>query len=68
VKIGALVDGKRVIDEGLKGEEWIVVKGIQRAIPGAKVTPQQAEAAKPASEAEPPEKPASPSSEASTSS
>ena len=42
VKIGALRDGKRVIIEGLKPEDQVVVKGIQRAIPGAKVTPQQA--------------------------
>lgn len=68
VKIGALVEGMRVIEEGLEGEESVIVKGLQRAIPGSKVTPQQAEASKPASEAEPAEEPASPSSEASTSS
>jgi RND family efflux transporter MFP subunit len=45
VQIGALRDGMRVIEEGLKPEDLVVVKGIQRAIPGAKVTPQQAEAA-----------------------
>ena len=53
VKIGALRDGMRVIEDGLKPEDLIVVKGIQRAIPGAKVTPQQAQAAKPAKEPEP---------------
>ena len=68
VKIGSLVEGMRVIEEGLKGEESVVVKGLQRAIPGSKVTPQQAEASKPASEAEPAEESASPSREASTSS
>ena len=47
IKIGALRDGMRVIEDGLKPEDSIVVKGIQRAIPGAKVTPQQAQAAKP---------------------
>ena len=53
VKIGALRDGMRVIEDGLKAEDWVVVKGIQRAIPGAKVTPRQAQASKPAKEAEP---------------
>jgi membrane fusion protein (multidrug efflux system) len=53
VKIGALRDGMRVIEEGLKAEDVVVVKGIQRAVPGAKVTPQQAQAEKPAKEPEP---------------
>lgn len=39
VKVGASVNGMRVIAEGLKAEEWVVVSGIQRARPGAKVTP-----------------------------
>ena len=47
VKIGALRDGMRVITDGLKPEDWVVVNGIQRAIPGSKVTPQQAQATKP---------------------
>jgi len=47
VKIGALVEGgMRVITEGLKADDLIVVKGVQRAIPGAKVDPQQAEPGK----------------------
>ena len=68
VQIGALRDGMRVINEGLKPEDRVVVKGIQRAIPGAKVTPQQAQAAKPATEGERAKEPASQSSEQSTSS
>jgi RND family efflux transporter MFP subunit len=48
VKVGALVEGMRVIEEGLKGDEWVVVDGIQRARPGAKVTPVQQQAAAPA--------------------
>ena len=68
VKIGALRDGMRVIEDGLKGEERVVVKGIQRAIPGAKVTPQQVQAAKPAKEAEPAKESDSPSAEPSKSS
>jgi multidrug efflux pump subunit AcrA (membrane-fusion protein) len=53
VKIGALRDGMRVIKDGLKPEDWVVVKGIQRAIPGAKVTPQQTQASAPAKGTEP---------------
>jgi hypothetical protein len=39
VKTGAAVDGLRVIEEGLSPEDWVVVSGIQRARPGAKVQP-----------------------------
>jgi RND family efflux transporter MFP subunit len=45
VKVGAQVNGLRVIEEGLKPEDRVVVSGIQRARPGAKVTPVQAGAA-----------------------
>ena len=41
VRTGALVDNLRVIDEGLTGKEWVVVKGVQKAIPGRKVTPEK---------------------------
>jgi RND family efflux transporter MFP subunit len=68
VKIGALRDGMRVIEDGLKPKDSVVVKGIQRAIPGAKVTPQQAQAAKPAKEAEPAKESTESSGETSTSS
>ena len=39
VKVGALVDGMRVIEDGLTAEDWVVVSGIQRARPGGKVQP-----------------------------
>jgi RND family efflux transporter MFP subunit len=39
VRIGTLVDHLRVIEEGLTGNEWVVIKGIQKAIPGRPVTP-----------------------------
>lgn len=39
VKVGANLNGMRVIEEGLKADDWVVVSGIQRARPGAKVTP-----------------------------
>ena len=41
VKVGARVGEAMVIEEGLKGDERVVVDGIQRARPGAKVTPVQ---------------------------
>lgn len=50
VKVGARVDQLRVIEDGLKADDWIVVEGIQRARPGAKVTPvrmQEMAAARP---------------------
>jgi RND family efflux transporter MFP subunit len=68
IKIGALRDCMRVIEDGLKAEDRVVVKGIQRAIPGAKVTPQQAQAAKPAKESEPAKEPTEPAAESSKSS
>ncbi len=44
VKPGALQDdGLRVIADGLKSGEWIVVNGLQRARPSKPVTPQRAE-------------------------
>ena len=42
VKTGMLVDHMRVIEEGVKGEEWVVVKGLLRAVPGQPVTPERA--------------------------
>lgn len=44
VKTGTLVDGMRVVTEGLKSDEWVVVNGLQRARPGAKVNPSRVEA------------------------
>ena len=41
--MGQLVDGLRVIDEGLQPGERVIVKGLQRARPGAKVDPEQIE-------------------------
>jgi RND family efflux transporter MFP subunit len=66
VKIGALVDGMRVIEKGLEGDESVVVNGLQRAIPGSKVTPQQAEETKSASKPESPPEQGSSTAGAST--
>jgi len=40
VRIGRLVDGLRVLESGLEAGERIVVNGLQRARPGAPLTPQ----------------------------
>src|SRR6478672_11569074 len=44
VTLGPLDDGLRVIREGLKAEDRVIVNGIQRARVGAKVAPQTAPA------------------------
>ncbi len=41
VETGRLEGTLRVIDKGLKEDEWVVVNGIQRARPGAKVIPKE---------------------------
>ena len=45
VMLGPLDEGLRVIRDGLKPEDRVIVDGIQRARVGAKVTPQTAPAA-----------------------
>lgn len=40
VKLGPTVDGLRVVKEGLKADEKIIVNGLQRVRPGAPVAPQ----------------------------
>ncbi len=42
---GQLVEGLRVIEEGLAGDEWIVVKGVQRARPGLAVDAEKSDMA-----------------------
>ncbi len=41
VKLGRIVDGLRVVREGLKSGDVIVVNGAQRVHPGVTVTPQR---------------------------
>ena len=41
VTIGQLDNQMRVIESGLKAEDWVVTDGIQRAIPGGKVEPDK---------------------------
>ncbi len=42
VQIGALNDDMRVIEQGLSADDRVVIDGLQRAIPGSKVTPREA--------------------------
>jgi RND family efflux transporter MFP subunit len=44
VTLGPLVDGLRVIENGLDPDDTIVVVGLMRVRPGSKVSPQQANA------------------------
>ncbi|MGA0394754.1 MAG: efflux RND transporter periplasmic adaptor subunit, partial [Rhodospirillales bacterium] len=39
VTLGKLIDGLRVIRKGLSPDDWVIIKGIQRARSGVKVTP-----------------------------
>ena len=43
VTLGPLDEGLRVIREGIKAEDRVIIDGLQRARVGAKVTPQTAE-------------------------
>jgi len=45
LKIGTLHNGLRVIESGLKPDEWVIVNGLQRVRPGATVEPQRVEMA-----------------------
>jgi RND family efflux transporter MFP subunit len=48
VMLGPLDEGLRVVREGLKPEDRVIVDGLQRARVGAKVSPQVKDAPKPA--------------------
>jgi RND family efflux transporter MFP subunit len=48
VTLGALVDGLRVIKEGLAPEDRVIVDGLMRTRPGQKVTPETAKEPQPA--------------------
>ncbi|MDO9425093.1 MAG: efflux RND transporter periplasmic adaptor subunit [Methylobacter sp.] len=41
VALGAHIGQSRVITEGLKPEEWVVIEGIQKLKPGIKVNPER---------------------------
>ncbi len=44
VKTGPQTDHLRVIDSGLTGDEWVVIRGVQKAVPGRTVTPERQQA------------------------
>src|SRR5207245_1070030 len=43
VQLGPIIDGLRVIREGLKPDDWVIVNGVQRARAGMTVDPQKQE-------------------------
>jgi len=47
LKIGFLVAHMRVVEEGLTPKDWVIVVGIQKAIPGHQVTPERQGASPP---------------------
>jgi multidrug efflux system membrane fusion protein len=40
VKLGRTIEGLRIVEDGLKPGELVVVNGLQRVRPGSPVTPQ----------------------------
>jgi RND family efflux transporter MFP subunit len=48
VTLGPLVDGLRVVRDGLKADDRIIIAGVQRARPGSKVMPQKGKIVPPA--------------------
>lgn len=45
VVLGQLIENMRVIEKGLKNDEWVIVNGMQRARPGGKVDPEKVDMA-----------------------
>ena len=41
IKLGPLHEGLRVVREGVAAEDWVIIRGLQRARPGIKVTPKR---------------------------
>jgi multidrug efflux system membrane fusion protein len=41
VKPGPLVEGLRVVREGVTADDWVITRGLQRARPGLKVAPKR---------------------------
>ena len=39
VKLGTQVEDRRVVSEGINDQDWVIVNGLLRAIPGNKVNP-----------------------------
>jgi hypothetical protein len=49
IKTGPAVESLRAIDDGLTGNDWVIVNGVPKAAPGRPVTPERE------GEAQPPE-------------
>jgi multidrug efflux pump subunit AcrA (membrane-fusion protein) len=47
VKLGIAVGGMRVIEDGLKETDWVIINGLQRARTGEKVEPERSTMAAP---------------------
>ena len=41
VELGPMIDGLRVIRAGVEPDDWVIVRGLQRARPGGKVVPER---------------------------
>ncbi len=41
VRLGPVHEGMRVVRDGVAPADWVIVRGLQRARPGGKVTPQR---------------------------
>jgi multidrug efflux system membrane fusion protein len=41
VRLGPLIEGLRVVREGIGGDDWVITRGLQRARPGLKVEPKR---------------------------
>ena len=41
VQMGPQIEGMRVITDGLRADDWVIVNGVQRARPGARVAPER---------------------------
>ena len=43
VKLGPVVNGMRVVREGISTNDWVVINGLMSVRPGASVTPMHAD-------------------------
>jgi len=41
IKLGPLIDGLRVVREGIQPKDWVVINGLMAIRPGAKVKPER---------------------------
>jgi RND family efflux transporter MFP subunit len=55
VRLGAKSDGLQVVLEGVEPDDWVIINGIQRARPGAKVDSQRTKTEPPQAETESPQ-------------